>query len=196
MSLREPNTFPVIVFGASAGGIPALSTILSDLPETFPAVIAIVQHRSSEPGLLAETLSRRSGRTVRDAAEGDQLAPGLIVLAPAGKHLLINPDASLSLSDSPKVRSSRPSADRLFESGAQNLKDRLIAVVLTGYDGDGTNGVEAVRRMGGRVIAQEPATAEAPNMPLSAITTGCVDFVLPLREIGPARARLVVEGVR
>jgi hypothetical protein len=114
MGVREADQFPVVVFGASLGGIEALSTLLSDLPKQFPAAIAIVQHRSSEPGIPAEVLSRRSGRTVRDAAEGDQLAPGTIFLAPAGKHLLIKPDGSLALSDAPKVRSSRPAADTLF----------------------------------------------------------------------------------
>src|SRR5262245_34012934 len=121
MGVRETDQFPVVVFGASWGGIPALSTILSDLPESFPAAIAIVQHRSSEPGILAEVLSRCSGRPVRDAAEGDQLAPGTIFVAPAGKHLLIKPDGSLTLSNAPKVHAVRPAADTLFISGAESL---------------------------------------------------------------------------
>jgi two-component system chemotaxis response regulator CheB len=195
-SPQGADGFPVVVIGASAGGIKAISTILSGLPENFPAAIAIVQHRSSEPGLLAEVLAFRSKRPVRDAADGDQLAPGCIFLAPAGRHLLINPDGTLSLSDAPKVRFTRPAAERLFESGAESLGERLIAVVLTGYDRDGTSGVEAVHRMGGRVIAQDPATCDAPRMPVSAITTGCVDFVLPLEEIGSALEGLVAGALR
>lgn len=196
MARLQDDAFPVVVFGASAGGIPALSTILGSLPAEFPAAIAIVQHRSSEPGLLAETLSHRSKRPVRDATDGDRLAPGRIFVAPAGKHLLINADGSLSLSEAPKVRSSRPAADPLFESAAESLGERLLAVVLTGYDHDGSKGIEAVHRTGGRVIAQEPTTAEAPGMPVSAIMTGCVDWVLPVGEIGPALARLAAERVR
>jgi two-component system chemotaxis response regulator CheB len=191
MSVREADAFRIVIFGASFGGIPALSTILASLSEEFPAAIAIVQHRSSEPGLLAETLSFRSERPVRDAAEGDRLAPGRIFLAPTGSHLLINPDGTLSLSDSPKVRSSRPAADMLFESGAQSLGGRLIAVVLTGFGSDGTRGIEAVHRRGGRVVVQSPETCEAPNMPVSALTTGCVDIVVPLSEIGPTLEQLV-----
>lgn len=191
MSVRETDAFPVVVFGASFGAIRALSTILASLPEEFPAATAIVQHRSNEPGLLAEALSFRSMRPVRDAAEGDRLSLGLIFLAPAGSHLLINPDGTLSLSDSPKVRSSRPAADVLFESAAECLSGRLIAVVLTGYDSDSTRGIEAVHRRGGRVVVQSPQTCEAPDMPVSALSTGCVDIVVPLSEIGPTLEELV-----
>lgn len=196
METSTDDTFPVVVFGASAGGIQAIGDILFSLPKEFPAAIAIVQHRSSQPGLLAEVLSRRSGRVIRDAAEGDQLTPGCIFLAPADKHLLINPDASLSLSGSLRIRSSRPAADVLFASGAGSLGDRLIAVVLTGGDSDGMDGVEAVHRAGGWVIVQDPATAETPGMPVSALTTGCVDAMLPLDEIGPALLRLVEDNDR
>jgi two-component system chemotaxis response regulator CheB len=196
VNVREADTFPVVVFGASLGGIQALSTIHASLPEEFPAAIAIVQHRPSEPGLLAEVLSSRSKRPVRDAAEGDRLAPGHVFLAPAGRHLLINRDGTLSLSDSPKVRSSRPAADVLFGSGAESLGGRLIAVVLTGGDGDGSDGVRTVKGMGGRVIAQDEATSQAFSMPRSAMATGCVDFVVPLGEIGPLLARLIGEDVR
>jgi two-component system chemotaxis response regulator CheB len=192
-STEETGLLTVIVFGASAGGITALGIILASLPQKFPAAIAIVQHRSSEPGLLAETLSLRGGRHVRDAVDGDQLAVGSIFLAPAGKHLLINADASLSVSESARVRFSRPAVDRLFESGAESLKERLIAVVLTGHDGDGSDGARAVRRMGGRVIAQDPQDAEVPSMPISALNTGCVDWVLPLRDIGPFLESLVAD---
>jgi two-component system, chemotaxis family, protein-glutamate methylesterase/glutaminase len=191
VSVREADAFPVVVFGASYGGIQALSTILASLPEQFPAAIAIVQHRSSESGLLAEVLSFRSKRPVRDAAEGDRLAPGDVFLAPAGRHLLINPDGTLSLSDSPKVRSSRPAADVLFESGAESLGGRLIAVVLTGCASDGTRGIEAVHRRGGRSVVQSPETCDAPGMPVSALATGCVDIVVPLGEIGPTLEQLV-----
>jgi len=196
MLTSKNNIFPVVVFGASAGGIQAIGDVLSSLPEEFPAAIAIVQHRSSQPGFLAEVLSHRSGRAVRDAVEGNQLAPGCIFLAPADKHLLINPDASLSLSGALKIRSSRPAADVLFTSGAESLGSRLIAVVLTGGDSDGMDGAEAVHRAGGWVIVQDPATAETPSMPVSALTSGCFDAVLPLDRIGPALLRLVEEGDR
>jgi two-component system chemotaxis response regulator CheB len=81
---QDADGFPVVVIGASAGGIEAISTILSGLEEEFPAAVAIVQHRSSEPGLLAKVLSVRSKRPVQDAADGDRLAPGRVLLAPAG----------------------------------------------------------------------------------------------------------------
>jgi two-component system chemotaxis response regulator CheB len=195
VSIPGAEAFPVVVIAASAGGINALGVILASLPADFRAGIAIVQHRSPQAGLLAEALSYLGGRTVRDANEGDRLTPGSVFVAPAGKHLLINRDGSLSLSDSAKVHSVRPAADRLFASGAESLRGRLIAVVLTGGDGDGSDGVRTVKAMGGRVIAQDETTSEVFSMPASAIATGCVDFVVPLGEIGPALVELVSEDV-
>jgi two-component system, chemotaxis family, protein-glutamate methylesterase/glutaminase len=172
----QTSGFPVIVLGASAGGLAALSTILGGLPSDFRAAIAVVQHRTaSPPGLLAELLGRRTALPAKDAEQGEQMEPGRVYVAPAGRHLLIHPDASLWFSDTPKVHFARPAADLLFESGAESLGDRIIAVVLTGGDSDGSDGVRSVKRMGGTVIAQDEATSEVFGMPGSAIETGDVD---------------------
>jgi two-component system chemotaxis response regulator CheB len=97
----------------------------------------------------------------------------------------------LTLSDSPKVRYSRPAADPLFLSAAEHAASQLIAIVLAGGDGDGTDGIEAIRRRGGTVIAQDQATSQHFSMPKSAIETGDVDYILPITEIGPALLALV-----
>ena len=88
----------------------------------------------------------------------------------------------------------RPSADLLFESAAAACRQRALAVVLTGTGSDGNMGVRAIRKMGGRVIVEDPATAEFGGMPGAAVSTGSADLILPLAEIGPAVLRLVVEG--
>jgi two-component system chemotaxis response regulator CheB len=186
------DTFDVVVIAASLGGLEAVRVILAGLPEDFRAGIALVLHRAPQgPSPLAAILNGRTRLAVKDAEESDRLRPGVVHLAPPNRHLLINPDGSLSLSDSAKVHFSRPAADRLFESGAASFGGRIIAVVLTGGNDDGAVGVRAVKRMGGRVIAQDQATSEAFRMPHAAIETGCVDLILPLREIAPTLVSMV-----
>lgn len=188
----DADAFDVVVMAASAGGLHALSTVLSELPADFPAAIAIVQHRHPDtPSVLAEILRSRCSLLVKDAEAGDRLEPGLIHLAPRGMHLLMGGAGLLSLSNGPKVRFSRPSADVLFESAAESLRERVIAVVLTGANDDGADGVRAVKRMGGTVIVQDRETSESVWMPLSAISTGAVDFIRPLGGIAPLLLALV-----
>jgi two-component system, chemotaxis family, protein-glutamate methylesterase/glutaminase len=179
--------FPVIVMAASAGGIAALCHIFGALPTDFRAAVAVVQHRSPrEPSRLATVLNRCSLLPVQDAAPGDCLQPGRISLAPANRHLLVQPDGSLALSDGAHVRSLRPAADVLFASVAPVCTTRVIAVVLTGWGSDGTHGIQVVKHWGGTVIAQDEASAEAFQMSRSAIATGDVDAVLSLEQIAPA----------
>lgn len=192
----DSEPFFIVVMAASMGGIPAISRILSELPDPFPAAVAIVQHRAPVRSKLAEVMSYRSGRTVRDARDGDQLTPGSIFLAPAGYHLLVNADSTFQLSDSPKVHFSRPAADWLLTTGAIHFGNRLIAVILTGYDSDGSTGSKYVKLQRGQVIAQDETTAEVFDMPKAAIAAGCVDWVLPLHDIAAALKFLVSRGVR
>ena len=133
--------------------------------------------------MFEELVSRRTRLTIRQAEAGDVLRPGTVHVAPPDRHLLIGPGGALSLSDSPKVRFSRPAADPLFESAAAVFGARVIAVVLTGGDGDGSDGIRVVKRMGGRVIAQDEESSQVFGMPDSAFKTGMVDYVLPLGDI-------------
>ena len=103
---------------------------------------------------------------------------------------MVDQDLRVSLQDGAKIRHVLSSANPLFESAARGLPGRVIAVVLTGYDRDATDGVQAVRLSGGTVIAQDAATSMSLGMPGSAIQTGCVDRVLPLQEIGTALVAL------
>ncbi|MEH2171384.1 chemotaxis protein CheB [Nostoc sp.] len=186
--------FDIVAIAASAGGLTAIVKVLSALRAEFPAAIAIVQHLAPEyPSFMAEILSRRTDIIVKQAQEGDSLTPGTAYVAPPDRHLLVNGDGTLSLSQSELVNFLRPSADLLFESVAAIYKDRAIALVLTGTGSDGAIGVEAIKKMGGTVIVQDVKTAEFSGMPSAAIQTGNIDFILPLDEISSTLVTLVME---
>jgi two-component system chemotaxis response regulator CheB len=191
---REPS-FEVVAVAASAGGLNALSQLLAGLPADFPAAVVVVQHLDPRHrSLMADILSRRTLLRVKQADENDKLSPGTVYIAPPNKHLLVNPEGTLSLTQSELVHFVRPSADLLFESVAASFKDRVIGVVLSGSGSDGSMGVKAIKKMGGTVIAQDEATSEFFSMPSAAIQTGCADFILPLGEIPSALVTLIVTG--
>jgi two-component system chemotaxis response regulator CheB len=173
----------------------ALSRVLAALPDGFPATLVVVQHLAPRHrSLMADILSRRTLLRVKQAEEGEQVGPATVYIAPPNRHLLVNPDGTLSLTQSKLVHFLRPSADLLFESVAASYGERAIAVVLTGTGSDGAMGVQAIKKMGGTVIAQDEATAEFFGMPSAAIRSGSVDFVLPLDEIATALVTLVMKG--
>ena len=187
--------FDVVAMAASAGGLTALSDVLSSLPPDFPATIVVVQHLDPRHrSLMAEILDRRTKLKVRQATEGETLEAGAVYIAPPNRHLLINRDFTVSLTQSELVHFVRPSADLLFESVAASFKERAICVILTGTGSDGSMGVRAIKKMGGTVIAQDKTTSEFFGMPGAAIETGRVDFVLPLGEIAPALVTLVMKN--
>jgi two-component system chemotaxis response regulator CheB len=194
--LHFPNAaFDVVALAASAGGLKALSHVLSALPPDFPAAVVVVQHLDPRHrSLMADILSRRTPLKVKQAEEGEVLNPATIYIAPPNRHLLVNPDGTLSLSQSELVHFVRPSADLLFESVAASYKDRTIAVVLTGTGSDGAMGVQGIKKMGGTVIVQDEKTSEFFGMPAAAIQTGNADFILPLDAIASALVTLVMKG--
>jgi two-component system chemotaxis response regulator CheB len=167
--------------------------VLSNLPEGFPAIIVVVQHLDPRHrSLMADILTRRTVLKVKQAEEGERLNLATAYIAPPNRHLLVNADRTVSLSQSELVHFVRPSADLLFESVAASFKDRAIAVVLSGTGSDGSMGVEAIKKMGGTVIAQDENSSEYFGMPGAAAQSA--DFVLPLEAIGPALVTLVTRG--
>jgi two-component system chemotaxis response regulator CheB len=178
------RTFDLIVMGCSLGGMHALETILKAIPHDFPVPIAVVQHRyrTSNEGLPA-FLRRNSALPVSDVEDKQWIKPGQVYLAPANYHLLVE-KGEFSLSVDEVVTWSRPSIDVLFDSAAEAYGERLVGVVLTGSNNDGARGAGNIKMRGGFVVAQDPATAEAPAMPAAAIAACRVDRVLPLERIG------------
>jgi two-component system chemotaxis response regulator CheB len=184
-----------VALAASAGGLRAISEILAVLPVDFLAANVVVQHLDPRHrSLMADILSRRTALKVKEAKEGDHLNPGTAYIAPSNRHLLVNPDGTLSLSQSELVHFVRPSADLLFESVAASYKERAIAVVLSGTGSDGSTGVKAIKKMGGTVIVQDEKSSQFFGMPGAALQTGSVDFILPLDEIPSALLTLVSTG--
>ncbi len=186
--------FDIVAFAASAGGLNALTQVLGALPGDFPAAIVVVQHVDPRhPSRMADILARRTPLSVRQAGEGDRIAPATVLIAPPNKHLLVNGDGTLHLTQTELVHFVRPSADLLFESVAAGYRERAIAVVLSGSGMDGAMGVRAIHKTGGTVIAQDAHTSEFPGMPEAALATGLVHVALPLKEIGP-KLRELVQG--
>ena len=184
--------YEVVAMASSAGGLKALLQIVSRLPPDLAAPVLVVQHLDPRHrSLMADILSRRSRLKVVEAQEGDVIRPGTVFLAPPDRHLLVDADLTLSLTRSELVHFLRPSADLLFESVAAVFRERALAVVLTGTGADGSMGIQAIRKTGGSVIAQDEESSEFFGMPSAAIESGCVDFVLPLEEIAGAIATLV-----
>ena len=179
MSLR----YDLVVMGTSTGGLHALTRLLSDLPASFPLPIAIVQHRSRDSDeRLSLLLSGASLLPVYEAEDKEPLRSPGVYLGPPDSHLLVEPD-SVALSTEEPVAYSRPSIDVLFESAAYSHGNRVIGVLLTGANQDGTRGLQQIKQRGGYVIVQNPDSAESAFMPKHAVKNVLPDRVLNLEQI-------------
>jgi len=187
--------FDIVVLAASAGGLDALTAVLSSLPCDFPIPVAVVLHRSTQgPHLLADILSRHTKLRVTQATAGELLRSGTVYLAPSDLHLSVTPAHTFALTGGGRQSYVLSSADPLFLSVAKVYAGRVVAVVLSGSGHDGAVGAREVGRAGGTVLVQDEASALAFGMPASAIATGEVDAVLPLNAIGPALLKLASTG--
>jgi two-component system chemotaxis response regulator CheB len=187
----------LIGLAASAGGLHALHHVLGSLTAGFPAAIAVVHHRrAGHERMLGDLLSRWTTLRVRDAEERDVLVSGTVFIAPADRHMRITLDRTVALTRGAPIHHVLSSADPLFTSGALAYGPCFIAAVLSGGDGDGSDGVRQVRVRHGTVIAQEPATAANDEMPRHAIATGVVDLIVPLHEIAGVLVPLVTASYR
>lgn len=187
--------YKAIVIGASAGGMEAIKTILMPLRAGFAAAILIVQHLSAHSdGYMARYLNEQCKINVKEADEKEKILPGNAYIAPANYHLLVEKDETLSLSVDPKVNYSRPAIDVLFDSAAEVYRDKLIGIILTGANNDGSKGLKKIRELGGLAIVQDPSTAEADFMPKAAIKITEVDYILSLKEISHKLIKLVEDA--
>jgi two-component system chemotaxis response regulator CheB len=171
----------LVAVGASTGGPAALATILRALPAEVPVPILVVQHIS--PGFdaaLATWLDETTPLPVRLAADGQPLAPGEVLVGPAGTHLALAVRGRVALVAGPPTGGHRPSATELFASVARVLGPRGLGVILTGMGADGAAGLAELHRAGGRVLAQDEASCVVPGMPAAAAAAGAVDEVVPL----------------
>lgn len=180
----------VVVIACSTGGPKALGELLPKLPSPLGAGTVIVQHMP--PGFtasLATRLDSTSPLSVREAAGGETIEPGVALLAPGGAHLRIGLDRHARLSDDAPVGGLRPRADITIEDAASLFGPRMVLVVLTGMGRDGLEGAQAVRRAGGRILVEAESTCTVYGMPRAVAEAGLADEVLPLDELATAIAR-------
>lgn len=194
-NLANHGEFRIIVIGASAGGVEALSRVVSTLPPDFPGAIFVVLHISpAGPSLLPEILMRVGRNPAVHARNGQEISPGFIYIAPPDHHLLIKPGRMI-VTRGPRENSARPAVDPLFRTAARSYGPWVVGVILSGGMDDGTLGLMDVKRFDGVALVQDPQEAMFPSMPSSAVENVIVDRVLPLDEMGPLLTRLAREPV-
>lgn len=183
----------LVVVGASAGGVRALRELAAALPADFKAAVCVVLHVGAFKSTLPELLAAVSALPAVHAATGDELRPGRILVAPPDHHLLVR-DGAVLLTHGPKEHHTRPAVDPLFRSAALSHGPRVIGVLLTGGLDDGSAGLQAIQSCGGLAVVQDPADAEDPGMPGSALQAMDVDHCVPLRRIAPLLVELIEQA--
>jgi two-component system chemotaxis response regulator CheB len=190
--------WPIVALVASAGGVDALSRVLTALPAELPASVVVLLHVSPDrESALPAILGRISASGVEAARDGDQLAPGRVIVAPAGRHLLITSELRVALIESGAFPPSRPSADLLLTTLAIAAGARVIAVVLSGTGHDGATGATAVHRFGGTVLATDAASSRSFDMPSATIgRDSAIDHVVDLDALPALLLQLISVGGR
>jgi two-component system CheB/CheR fusion protein len=182
----------LVVIGSSAGGIEALSTLVSALPSDFLAPIVVAQHLDPQrPSHLGDILARRSRLPIQTILDHEKLEAGHVYVVPADRHVEIS-DGHLMLRTDRQSRPT-PSINLLFKSAAQVYGEGLIAIILTGTGSDGAAGAMEVKNAGGTVVIQNPATSQYPSMPRS-LPPGIVDFVVNIEDMGALLTDLMTSG--
>jgi two-component system chemotaxis response regulator CheB len=182
--LASSGRFEVVVVGVSAGGVDLLLQLLPALPGGFPVPVLVCLHSAQgTTAELADMLDQRSAVTVREASDKEVPQRGHVYLAPGGYHLLLERDGALSLSVDEPVRFARPSVDVLFDSAAHVHRERVLAIVLSGANDDGAQGVRRVKAAGGMVVVQDPASAVATDMPRAALAAVRPDHCVKPEEL-------------
>lgn len=192
---RLKKTPKLLVIGASTGGPVALAEVLISLPANFPLPIVLVQHMPENfTKAFAERLNKQCNIRVREAVDGDQLQPGLALLAPGGKQLMLdkrNGGSVRILPDDERVNY-KPSLDITFGSAANIYGDKVLGVVLTGMGSDGCKGAHLLKEAGSALWSQDEASCVIYGMPMAVARAGLTDKVLSLKDIGPRLVREVM----
>lgn len=181
------STNKVVVIASSTGGPKTLRALFDGLPEGFSAPILIVQHMPAGfTASLASRLDQCGTVRCREAKHGDKIEPSLALLAPGGKHMVVEKDGTVSLNEAPPIHGVRPAADYLFESASQCFGSNTVGVVLTGMGRDGASGAVAVKQAGGMTFGESEETCVIYGMPKAAKQAGGIDSEFPLHEMPSA----------
>ena len=180
---NKPNR--IVVIGASAGGLQAVTEVLAQLTTKMDIAVFVVLHvaQNAMGDLLVQRIQKQTAFTCKIAVHNEEIKTQHVYMAVADSHLVIK-EGKMVLGDGPQENRWRPSIDVLFRSAAAAYNARTIGIILTGLLTDGTAGMQAVKRCGGITIVQDPREAEYPDMPLSVISNMEVDYCVPLSDIG------------
>jgi two-component system, chemotaxis family, protein-glutamate methylesterase/glutaminase len=186
-------THDLVVIGASAGGVEAISTIVSGLPRDLRASVMVVLHVSPARSVLPRILTRAGRLPALHPNDGDRLQYSHIYVAPPDHHMTLERDV-IRVTHGPTENGVRPAIDPLFRSAARAFRRRVIGVIASGALDDGTAGLVAIKQGGGVAIVQDPREALAPSMPRSAIASVHVDHIVPVGEIATLIATLTPQS--
>jgi two-component system chemotaxis response regulator CheB len=184
----------IVVVGTSAGGFSAASKLLANFPDNINAAVFLVIHvsKNSMTQIIVNHIQKHTELICRVAIDGEQIKNGVVYLAPADNHMLIDDDKIL-VQKGAYENHFRPSIDVLFRSAAANYGSCVTGVILTGMLDDGTSGMYAIKKSGGICIVQDPQEAEFPTMPETVLRNLEVDYTLPVAEIGYVIADLLLD---
>lgn len=186
------SRYELMLIGGSAGSLDAILRFLPFLPGQGQLSVVLVLHRKSGESLLPELLAGKTSWVVKEAEEKEKLQPGILYIAPPDYHLLIEKDKTLSLDYSEKINYSRPSIDVTFETAAGVYGTSVIALLLSGANQDGTEGLQKIKEAGGFVMVQNPDEAVVRYMPQHAVEQVAVDEVVNMTEVASLIQRLLL----
>lgn len=180
------TTEQVVAIGTSTGGTQALEAVLSKLPVTCSGIV-IVQHMPEKfTALFAQRLNSVCGMEIREAKHGDRVIPGLALIAPGGRHMMMKRNGAqyvVEVADGPVVNRHKPSVDVLFRSVAKSAGGNALGIIMTGMGDDGARGLKEMHEAGAKTIAQDEASCVVFGMPNEAIKLGAADQIMPLDQI-------------
>lgn len=183
------KNFPIVCVGGSAGGLDAYIRLLQNLPPDLGVAVVIVNHITAMPTRLHEVLPSHSRMPVELITEDLLIRPNHVFIIPANRDLHVE-DGAFRLKPISKPRGWPDVITVFLRSLTQYWDGKVIAIIVSGYDGDGAEALCGIKEIGGITIAQKPDTAKQPDMPESAIDSGCIDFVLAPEEIAREIVRI------
>lgn len=182
---RLSSKVSIVVIGGSAGSLDIILNMLDRLEATISFPIVIVVHRkASFDSSLTDLLALRTLLAVKEAEEKEKLSAGVVYVAPADYHLLIEKDRTFSLDYSERLHYSRPAIDATFETAAEVYGPGTVGILLSGANADGANGLKVIHEVGGLTAIQDPEMAEVAYMPRQALAKTTIDYILHNEEVG------------
>lgn len=179
------KSYKLVAIGTSTGGPVALQRVLTQLPGNFPAPLVLIQHMPAAfTKAFAERLDKLCKIRVKEAEDGDLLRPGLALLAPGGKQMMIDGRGAVKILPGDERLNYKPSVDITFGSAAKSFNDKVLAVVLTGMGADGREGARLLKQGGSQVWAQDEASCVIYGMPMAIVKANLADAVYGLDDIG------------